>query len=95
MNRVFLFSCIVILGCLVASLSTWGQSAEPAAEAKTAWEYKTFQRTTYSGGLDEQMNKLGSQGWEYCGAHTTTMSPDDVPTPTTVYVFRRAKPPGK
>ena len=35
----------------------------------TKWEYETFAFTAINGGeLKAAMNKLGREGWEYCGA---------------------------
>jgi len=35
----------------------------------TKWEYETFAFTAINGGeLKAAMNKLGQEGWEYCGA---------------------------
>lgn len=89
---------VVLLAVLAAvSLTAWAQSARPvpAQPAAVVWEYRSFQRPTYTAeGLDSMMNECGAQGWEYVDAHQATLNQDDVPRPVTVYVFKRAKAAG-
>jgi hypothetical protein len=72
-------------------MAALAQSTAPAAPP-VVWEYTSFQQPVYtSHGLEAAMNEFGSRGWDFVGAHTATVTQDDVPRPVSVYVFKRAR----
>jgi hypothetical protein len=78
---------IAVASLMVAGLLVLGNSAShgqaPAAQAVTAWEYKTFEGNIV--GANSPLKEFGQEGWELCG-----IVPGERQAGT-LYIFKRPK----
>jgi hypothetical protein len=85
---------VLLLLCLVG----WGGYAKAQRETGIGhtWEYLVFSPIPGSLSLQEQLNHLGSQGWELVSTQPGRTGPRfepamGQPSPGTVYYFKRPK----
>ena len=69
---------LVIGAILMVAIVSWGNQAAPKANEGKRWEHKI----AYTASEDE-LNRLGAQGWELAAAYSTASTP--------YCVFKRVK----